>query len=70
MRGDAFRQPETARKKATAKFWRRSTSHIQLNCYDDASKLRGQTGKPSFRKNSESHEAVEVRPPCRFLDLR
>jgi hypothetical protein len=70
MPGDTFRQPETARKEATAKFWCRSTSHIQLNCNDDASKVRGQTGKPSFRKTSESQGAVEVRLPCRFVDLR
>src|ERR1700728_2426338 len=35
-----------------------------------ASKVHGQTGKPSFRKTSDSQEAVGVRLPCRFVDLR
>ena len=70
MPGNAFWQPETAQKEATAKSGWLSTSHIQLNCNDAASKVRGQRGKPSFRKTSESQQAVGVRLPCRFVDLR
>ena len=60
MPGDASRQPETLRKEATAKSWRRLTAIFSSTATTTARKCVVRREKPTFAKLSEPLEAVVV----------